>query len=386
VRFFTVANGLISHCVCLALVLCSLISLGCRNSKEDLRKPLASKGARENRDQGSDSKEKNNASKSPSEGHRFELAQELDHVYRNGQDQDRFSILESLGGGVGMLDYDVDGQVDLCFAGGGTFGENDSLTPASTCLQRSVLTTGQALSYVDRSSESGIAASTIYSHGIAVADYDNDGFPDVLVTGYGGLMLWHNCGDGTFEEVSNASDVKSTSWSSSAAWGDLNNDGYVDLYVVNYVDWSFAKNPICKSSKGLRDVCPPRDFEGLPDLIFLNAGDGGFSEASQQFGLRRDGKGLGVVLADLNNDSWLDVYVANDTSANFLYLNQNGQRFEESAELRGVAYDERGVPNGSMGVDILDFNSDGLPDIGSRTTKTRRLLFIEMLKTASSYM
>jgi hypothetical protein len=200
-----------------------------------------------------------------------------------------------------------------------------------------------------------------------VADYDNDGWPDLLVTGYGRLALFHNEPDGSggrrFVEVTaraGLTDRRAVHWSTSAAWGDFDGDGKPDLFVTHYVDWSWQNHPRCP---GYRpdvsvDVCPPKRFQGLPASLFLNNGDGTFRDGSAAAGLK-PGKGLGVVAADLDGDGRLDIYVANDTIDNFLYLNQGGGRFREEGVLRGVAYDDAGLPNGSMGVDAADYNGTG---------------------------
>ena len=206
--------------------------------------------------------------------------------------------------------------------------------------------------------------SSHYSHGVAVADTDEDGFDDILVTGYGGLTLYKNQGDGCFLDVTSPSGLADSLWSTSAAWGDLNGDGFQDVYVAHYVDWSFDKHPQCAGSGGkAREVCPPRRFEPLPDTVYFGRGDGSFEEGTVAAGLRSDGKGIGVVLADIDLDSDLDIYVANDTVPNFLYRNDGRGRFEDISLTSGTAVSDRGLPEGSMGTDVGDFNSDGLPDI-----------------------
>jgi enediyne biosynthesis protein E4 len=183
------------------------------------------------------------------------------------------------------------------------------------------------------------------------------------VTGYGGVVLWKNQGDGTFRDETPAAGLDAKQWSSSAGWGDLNGDGNLDLYVTNYVNWSFANHPDCSVAPSMREICSPKEFQPLADEIYFNQGDGTFRNASEEAGLRKDGKGLGVMLADLDNDRDLDIYVANDTTPNFFYLNDGHGRMEEVGMLRGVALDDQGFSNGSMGVELCDYNSDGLYDI-----------------------
>jgi enediyne biosynthesis protein E4 len=285
----------------------------------------------------------------------------VNFVYQNGYEQQHYTILESLGGGIGILDFDRDGRVDFFCPGGGTFKDKQTVGfPAE--LFRNIEGV--------RCMATGAMARTTtvqhYSHGASVADYDGDGFPDVLVTGYGGLQFWRNEGDGTFLECQNESKLDDALWSSSAGWGDFNNDGLLDLYVAHYVNWSFDNNPPCRGrTPDERDICPPREFAGLPDILYISNGDGTFSDASAHWQLRSDAssKGLGVVIADFDHNGFADIYVANDTTNNFLYSNSGKAPFNEVGAIAGVATDKIGIPNGSMGVDVIDFNRDGQLDI-----------------------
>ena len=286
-------------------------------------------------------------------------ALQLEHTYRNGEESNRFGIIESIGGGLAVLDFDRDGWPDFFFPGGGLFGEANTLTPLAGALWRNEF--GSGFSNVAKSSRSD--AAMFYSHGAAVGDINNDGFPELLVTGFGGLQLFVNQGDGTFIELGAAFGLNDSSWSTSAGFGDFDNDGFLDLYVAHYVDWSLENNPECKSSGGTRDVCPPGAFTGLQDVVFMNNGDGSFRSVTSETGLVPEGKGLGVVCADINDDSKLDVYVANDTTNNFLYVNQGSGMFLEMGVASGTALDERGTSNGSMGISVLDFDGDLRPDI-----------------------
>ncbi|MBC8116216.1 MAG: CRTAC1 family protein [Candidatus Saccharimonas sp.] len=284
----------------------------------------------------------------------------MDFTYRNGEEAQQNAILESLGGGVGLFDYDLDGRLDLFLPGGGDFGPAVSVSGRASALFRQV----GGGRFENASQPAGISVARQYSHGVAIADYDNDGFPDALVTGYGGVTLWHNGGDGTFDEITNLCGLTDRSWSSSAGWGDLDGDGVLDLYLAHYVDWSPTNHPPCtSSSRDVADVCPPRKFEGLDDSVFLGNGDGTFRDGTHEVGLKPDGKGLGVVLADLDHDGDLDVYVANDTVDNFLYVNDGRGHFAETGLSSGTAVDDKGNPNGSMGVGVLDFDGDGLLDL-----------------------
>lgn len=284
----------------------------------------------------------------------------LKAIYRNGREAGENSILESLGGGVAIVDFDRDGVLDLCFPGGGRLGPNRRITGVPTSLWR-----GRGdLTFADVSSLAQIAESRFYSHASISGDFDNDGFADLLVTGYGGLQLFHNLGDGTFREQAIPAGLDDDQWSSSAAWGDFDGDGNLDLYVAHYVNWSWENHPRCLSAVGtVPDVCGPRDFEPLDDLLYFSNGDGTFRSAASEAGLVPGGKGLGVVAADVNSDGRLDIYVANDTTHNFLYINKGGGTFEETGFVSGTAVDEQGVPNGSMGIAVLDFDLNLRPDI-----------------------
>jgi enediyne biosynthesis protein E4 len=285
----------------------------------------------------------------------------VDFKYKNGFEQQQYTILESLGGGVGIVDYDRDGRADLFCPGGGTFADKKTVGFAAELFRNMdgvrMLASGTMARCTD---------SLHYSHGSSVADFDGDGFSDVLVTGYGGIQLWHNEGDGTFLECHTSCELNDELWSSSAGWADFNNDGILDLYVAHYVNWSFDNNPFCRGrTPDERDICPPREFAGLPDILYIGNGDGTFRDASAEWQLRTDAssKGLGVVLADFDRNGFVDVYVANDTTNNFLYSNSGKPPFTEVGAIAGVATDKFGIPNGSMGVDVIDFNRDGQADI-----------------------
>jgi hypothetical protein len=281
-------------------------------------------------------------------------------TYRNGSELDLCTMLESLGGGVGWLDFDRDGWLDLVATGGGGFTRDKQILGLPAALFHSEL--GQQ--FVEVAEESKVQSSALYTCGLAIGDYDNDGFQDVLMTGYGPPQLWRNMGDGTFHNVAPVAGVVDPLWSSSAGWGDLNGDGNLDLYLAHYVNWSFENDPVCMTRvPGRREICAPREYEPLPDTVYFSTGDGSFEVATEFAGLRPDGKGLGVLLADVDVDGDVDIYVANDTTDNFLYLNDGHGRLSERGIACAVALDDRGLPNGSMGIDLCDFNQDGLPDL-----------------------
>ncbi len=280
-------------------------------------------------------------------------------TYRNGEEADLYTILESLGGGAALLDYDRDGRLDIFLTGGGYFDPTDKTIKGYP--NRLYHNEGNGR-FRDVTAEVGLDKALFYSHGCAVGDYDNDGWPDLLVTGYGRMALFHN-NHGKFEEVTRAAglmDGHGPLWSTSAAWADFNGDGLPDLFVGQYVDWSLAKNVSCETlgPGSAPDVCPPTRFNPLPPKLYLNNGDGTFREAGSEAGLK-PGKTLGVVVADVDEDGRPDVYVANDTVANQLYLNKGNGKFEEVGVHRGVALSEAGRAAGSMGVDAADYDGSG---------------------------
>jgi enediyne biosynthesis protein E4 len=283
----------------------------------------------------------------------------LQFTYKNSEQSGHYAILESLGGGIGIIDFDADGSLDLVIPAGGAFSGENKVAGVQTGLFRN---TGR-FSYVDSSTDACVGRARVYTHGAAVGDIDNDGFSDFILTGYGGLHLYLNMGDGSFTESAMTSGITDTLWSSSAAIADFNSDGAPDIYVSHYVNWSLDNNPVCPDpSSGKRDVCPPRDFSPLADLLYLNSGEGRFVDASSSWNLRVDGKGLGVLAGDVDLDGDVDIYVSNDTTANFLYRN-TGQQFEDIGMISSTAMGHRGTANGSMGSDLGDFDNDGLPDL-----------------------
>ncbi|MEK6260409.1 MAG: CRTAC1 family protein [Planctomycetota bacterium] len=282
----------------------------------------------------------------------------IQHRYDNGA-AGQSLMVEATGGGAGWFDFDLDGRLDLYLTQGGNPAKPGSPEQPPDRLFRQV----DEGSFRDVADRAGTAERG-YSQGVVMADFDQDGFADIYVTNVGSNVLYRNNGDGTFENVTDAARVADQLWSSSAAWGDLDLDGDLDLYVCNYVDFDPSHPRICRNSKGVPAMCHPNQMQAVPDHCFINLGDGTFHEEARQRGLFGDGnKGLGVAIADLNNDGLPDVFVANDTTPNFLFVNQGGGQFVESAMLLGCAVSGDGLPQANMGIGLGDYDRNGFLDI-----------------------
>ena len=298
-------------------------------------------------------------------------------IFRNGESP-LHQVPESTSGGVGLLDFDGDGRLDVYLVQGGSFPPAPARPSTGDRLFRN---RGDG-TFEDVSASSSIAAlSRGYGHGVTVGDFDNDGLPDLFLTRWRAYALYHNRGDGTFEDVTAAAGLGGDrDWPTSAAFADLDNDGDLDLYVCHYLAWD-AENPRACWDEATRAniACYPRDFAALPDHVFRNDG-GRFVDVTKEAGfVDADGRGLGVVAADLDADGLIDLYVANDTTANFLYHNLGGFRFEETAQAVGVAANADGGYQAGMGVACGDLDGDGRPDLavtnlfGESTTFYRNL-------------
>ena len=273
---------------------------------------------------------------------------------------DRKFYLETMGSGAAFLDYDSDGDLDLYIVNGAPLPGFET-----TDLPRNVLyqNNGNGV-FADVTATAGVG-DTSYGMGCVAADYDNDGDPDLYVTNFGTNLLYRNNGDGTFTNVTAHAGVgNGQKWSSSCAFVDYDHDGNLDLYVVNYLDYDIAKDRDWYDPRGRRIYSNPQVYEGVSDTLYRNNGDGTFANVTTQAGVyNNEGKGLGVTCGDYDNDGRIDIYVANDTTPNFLYRNVGDGRFVDIGPFAGTAYNEYGVAEGGMGVDFGDYNNDGALDI-----------------------
>jgi enediyne biosynthesis protein E4 len=278
--------------------------------------------------------------------------------HENGASADKLMI-ETFGSGVAWFDYDNDGFLDLFFSNGANLHDGKP-SPGNSLLHN----TGKG-TFADVTQKAGLAGNGGFSTGVAVGDYDNDGFLDLYVAGYGANALYRNNGNGTFTDVTAKAGVKGGGWSSSAGFFDYDRDGDLDLYVVRYLDYDVKENTYCGYQKpGYRMYCDPRGFDGVADLLYQNNGDGTFTDVSKKAGIANPaGKGLGVAFGDFDNDGWSDIFVANDLVRNFLYRNNGDGTFADITYSAGVGYDPNGNPRAGMGTEFADFDGDGLLDI-----------------------
>ena len=282
-------------------------------------------------------------------------------TYRNGREGDKFTILESVGGGVALIDFDGDGDLDIFITGGGAIAGTPMVISG---LKSALYRNDGGWVFVDVTTASGLQTATDYSLGCSSADYDCDGFSDLLITGYPRSHLFRNTGDGSFEDVTDRVGLSLEGLHTASAWPDIDNDGAPDLFVTGYVSFDLKEDRQCGDHlRKIKDICGVWQYSPAPDRLFLNRQEDSFEDISQEAGIRADGKGLGVVAADFDEDGNIDFYVANDYAANHFYLGTGGRTVNEIGLLAGVAFDEFGIPQGSMGVDAGDYNGDGLADI-----------------------
>jgi hypothetical protein len=273
---------------------------------------------------------------------------------------------ETMGSGVALFDYDNDGRLDIFLVNGAPLTDP---TPKGTIPLKNGAKYWNRLfhqksdgKFEDVTERAGLAGVG-YGMGVAVGDYDNDGYEDLYVTAYGGNRLYHNNGDGTFTDVTAQAGVGGGGWSTSAAWVDLDNDGRLDLVVLRYLQWDFEDIWCGEHKEGMRAYCHPDTFKPIAPLVYHNDGNGHFTEVAQKIGMALPGKGLGIAIADYDRDGHIDVFVSNDSMPEFLFHNKGDGTFEEVGLVSQVAVDEDGRTYAGMGVDFDDFNNDGLPDL-----------------------
>jgi hypothetical protein len=275
-------------------------------------------------------------------------------------------LLETMGPGVALFDYDNDGRLDIFVVNG---------APLSDPMAKGAIPQKSGPKYWNRlyhqksdgtfedvTEKAGLQGAG-YGMGVAVGDYDNDGFEDLYVTAYGGNKLYHNNGDGTFTDVTEKAGVAGSGWSTSAIWVDLDNDGLLDLVVLRYLQWDFDDVWCGEHREGYRAYCHPDYFKPIAPLVYHNDGNGHFTEVSEKLGLAKQGKGLGIALADYDGDGKVDLFIANDSMLEFLFHNKGDGTFEEVGLFSQVAADGDGRTYAGMGVDFADYDNDGRPDL-----------------------
>jgi enediyne biosynthesis protein E4 len=268
---------------------------------------------------------------------------------------------ETMGPGVAFFDFDNDGWLDIFMVNSGT---TDFYSPAAP-LKNALYKNNRNGTFTDVADKAGVAGGKEFGMGCAIADYDNDGYQDILVTAYGRCSLYHNNGNGTFTDVTDKAGLAAPGWTTSAVWFDYDNDGKLDLFLCSFVQFSPKSDVFCGDNKlGKRFYCIPRVFKPTPSLLFHNNGDGTFKEVSEGTPIARAmGKALGVVATDINNDGLPDLFVANDTVQNFLFANRGKGKWDEIGLAAEVGFSANGTPRSGMGVDAADLNADGRQDL-----------------------
>jgi len=285
-------------------------------------------------------------------------------VHDNAISDDRY-LPETLGPGCAFLDYDNDGWMDIFLVNS---GPSDFFKPRRQ-LRNALYKNNRDGTFTDVTEKAGVAGGSTFGMGVAVGDYDNDGFPDLFVSAYGQPILYRNNGDGTFTDATEKARLlrvpELSNWTTSAVWLDYDNDGRLDLFVCSFVDYGNTNHFSCGDNKlGRKYYCIPRAFRPTRSFLFHNNGDGTFTEAGKDTDIGRSlGKGLGVVATDVNNDGRMDLFVANDTVQNFLFVNRGDGKWEEQALTAEVGFSENGRARSGMGVDAADFDEDGWQDL-----------------------
>jgi enediyne biosynthesis protein E4 len=271
-------------------------------------------------------------------------------------------LIETMGSGCAWIDYDQDGLLDLYLVNGAA----TKLYTPKRVLRSALYRNNGDGTFTDVTEKARVGAEGLFGMGVAVGDYDNDGFPDLFVLGYDRCILYHNNGDGTFTDVTQRAGVANQGrWGSSAAWFDYDNDGRLDLVIASYIDWSPERNFWCGDhGPGMRSYCHPDDYHGQPPTLYHNNGDGTFTDVSKSSGVgAKPGNGLGVLTFDYDNDGWQDIFIANDSMPNSLFHNNRDGTFSEVAYEAGVAVSMDGLAEAGMGVDAADTTGDGRMDL-----------------------
>ncbi len=280
-------------------------------------------------------------------------------VLENSPTQHKYMI-ETMPGGVAVFDYNGDGRPDIYFTNGAAV---PALEKDSPMFRNRLYRNDGKMHFTDVTEQAGVAGQG-YAMGVAVADYDNDGHPDIFVAGVNQNVLYHSRGNGTFEDVTAKSGIHSGKWAVAAGWFDYDNDGKLDLMVVHYSDTPLQDRFCGDREKNIRIYCHPKYFEPLAATLYHNRGDGTFEDVSKKSGIEKyAGRGMSVAFADYDGDGYMDAFVSNDNMPNFLFHNNGDGTFEEAGLLAGVALTDRGKAVSSMGCDFRDYDNDGLPDI-----------------------
>src|SRR5437870_888321 len=281
-------------------------------------------------------------------------------IHENAMSPNRY-LPETMGPGVAFCDYDNDGWIDVFMVNSGACDFYQPKTPLKNALYKN----NRDGTFTDVTEQAGVAGGRQFGMGCAIADYDNDGYPDILVTAYGRCTLYHNNRNGTFSDVTDKAGVAAPGWTTSAVWFDYDNDGRLDLFLCSFVQYGLNKHIFCGDNKiGRHYYCIPRVFNPSSSLLFHNNGDGTFTETGKGTDIERAlGKALGVVATDINNDGLMDLFVASDTVQNFLFVNRGNGKWEEIGLPSEVGFSANGQPRSGMGVDSVDLDGDGWQDL-----------------------